>query len=494
MKLATAAFAALFAVVATPSPAPTPNVPVYSGKPAVRMALVSSPLGFDADGNARWLVMSEFFDARGRPTRILANSDFNWTSRDGYVQWQTRLRYGQPSAILTTTRDGPLAMSVQANAPKLGTLVAHTDTRMWSAPRVVASALGPHAIRIGWFPREHGIARVVRVDPRGHGRTLAVIAGPSSSYLDTSVLPGNRYRYILYRSDYPPTPIAPVAAMPPPQRTAIANIAGKGMWLFFTSDPLDPLYYKHLNPHAVVAQAVRAGLHYVELRLAYGAYWEVTAQAKSTIDAIVDGLAAHGIETIAWTVPRDTSFEDLRTSVRAAYYRTASGTAVAGLAPDIERGSDFMGDAPGGFEALWRYARSLREALGPHYLIVPTVEDPYLEHIDNREYPFRQIARYGNALQPMAYWRMMRRTPTTPAEVRAIIRASYEKLHLEAGRDIPISIGGQTDAEGPNGYPPAAEITASLNESKALGAIGECFFAWDGTQPNQWDALARYRW
>jgi len=494
MKLATTAFAALLAVVATPSPAPTPDVPVYSGKPAVRMALASRPLGFDADGNARWLVVSEFFDAHGRPTRILANSDFNWISRDGYVQWQTRLRYGQPSAILTTARDGPLAMSVQANMPKLGAHVAHADTRTWGAPRVVARALGPHAIRIGWFPRERRVARIVRVDPYGHGRTLAVIAGPSSTYLDTSVLPGDRYRYILYRADYPPVPLGPIATMPPPQRAAIANMAGKGMWLFFTSDPRDPLYYKHLNPQKVVAQAVRAGLHYVELRLAYGAYWEVTAQAKPTIDAIVDGLAAHGIKTIAWTVPRDTTFEDIRTSVRAAYYRTANGTVVAGLAPDIERGSDFMGDAPGGLGALWRYARALREALGPHYLIVPTVEDPYLEHIDNRQYPFRQIARYGNALQPMTYWRMMRRTPTTPAEVRGLIHASYNKLLREAGRDIPISIGGQTDAEGPNGYPPAAEITASLEESKAIGAIGECFFAWDGTQPFQWNALARYHW
>ncbi len=494
MNLATTAFVALLAVLAAPSPAPTPNVPVYSGNPAVRMALASRPLGFDADGNARWLVVSEFFDANGRPTRILANSDFNWTSRDGYVQWQTRLRYGQPSAILTTARDGPLAMNVQATMPKLGTLVARTDTRTWSAPRVVARALGPHAIRIGWFPQERGIARIVRVDPHGHGRTLAVIAGPSSSYLDTSVLPGRRYRYTLYRAGHPAVALGPIAAMPPPQRTTIANMAGKGMWLFFTSDPLDPLYYKHLNPQAIVAQAVQAGLHYVELRVAYGAYWEVSAQAKPTIDAIVDGLAAHGIKTIAWTVPRDDTFEDVSTSVRAAYYRTANGTAVAGLAPDIERGSDFMGDAPGGFAALWRYARSLREALGPHYLIVPTVEDPYLEHIDNTQYPFRQIARYGDALQPMAYWRMMRRTPTTPAEVRVLIHASYMRLLREAGRNIPINIGGQTDAEGPNGYPPAAEITASLEESKATGAIGESFFAWDGTQPFQWNALARYRW
>ncbi|MHB8146710.1 MAG: hypothetical protein ACYDGM_05520 [Vulcanimicrobiaceae bacterium] len=494
MKVAITAMAALLAVVSTPSPAPTPDIPVYSGNAAVRMALVSRPMGFDADGNARWLVVSRFFDAQGKPTRILANSDFEWTSRDGYVQWQTRLRYGQPAAVLRTTRDGPLTMVVHANIPNLGTELVHTDTRTWRGPRVVARALGSHAIQIGWFPQERHLARIVRVDSNGHGRTLAVIPGPSSSYRDTSVLPGRRYRYILYRAEYPAVKLGPIMAMPSPQRTAIANVAEKGMWLYFTSDPLDPLYYRHLDPQAVVAQAVRAGLHYVELRLAYGAYWEVSPQAKPTIDAIIDGLASHGIKTIAWTVPRETTFEDVRTSVRAAYYRTANGTPVAGLAPDIERGPDFMGDAPGRLDALWQYVRSLREALGPHYLIVPAVEDAYLEHLDNEQYPFRQIARYANVLQPMAYWRMMRRTPTTPDEVKVLLHASYEKLLREAGRTIPISIGGQTDAEGPNGYPPAAEITASLEESKALGAIGECFFAFDGTQPYQWNALSRYHW
>ena len=92
----------------------------------------------------------------------------------------------------------------------------------------------------------------------------------------------------------------------------------------------------------------------------------------------------------------------------------------------------------------------------------------------------------------MTYWRMMRRTPTTPAEVRGLIHASYNKLLREAGRDIPISIGGQTDAEGPNGYPPAAEITASLEESKAIGAIGDV--SSPGMHVVQWNALARYRW
>ncbi|MHB8305146.1 MAG: hypothetical protein ACYDEU_03895, partial [Vulcanimicrobiaceae bacterium] len=151
-------------------------------------------------------------------------------------------------------------------------------------------------------------------------------------------------------------------------------------------------------------------------------------------------------------------------------------------------------DDPHGLPALGTYMKRLREALGRKYLLVATVEDPYLEHLRSANYPYRTIARYSSVLQPMSYWRMMRRKPTTPAEVKILLRGSYDTLLRDAGRKIPISIGGQTTAEGRNGNPPADEITASLQISKELGAIGECFFDWDGTQPYQWDALANYRW
>jgi hypothetical protein len=348
-------------------------------------------------------------------------------------------------------------------------------------------------VQIGWFPQERKLARVVRLEGDGHGKTLSVIAGPSSNFRDTNVLPGRTYRYILYRSGYKAVSLR--AATPPaPPQTPIANVGGKGMWLYFTTNPLDPIYYKHLDPGAIVAQAVKAHLHYIELRTAYGAYWEITPEAKPTIDAIIDGLAAHGIGTVGWTVPRTTLYDDIGATVRSAYYRTAKGTPLTGVAIDVERGDEFLGDDPQGLDALWKYAQGVRQALGPNYLVAANVEDPYLEHLNNKKYPFPQIAKFVSVLQPMSYWRMMRRKPTTPAQVRVLLKGSYDRLRYLSHSSAPISIGGQTTAEGRNGYPPADEITASLQISKELGAIGEIFFAWDGTQPYQWDAIARYPW
>lgn len=477
-----------------PAPEPTKSAPVYFGQPAVRFGVEGRPLGVDPDGNARWLVVAKFFDARGKPTRIMANSDIDWRSADGYVQWQTRLRYGAPSAILASNHAGPMAMTVRVNVPKMGSARIATDSRTWGGPRVVTRALGPHLVQIGWFPQQRQYARLVRIDGTGRRTTVVSLAGPSSTYRDTGVEAGKHYRYVLYRAGYPPVALGPVTTLGIPPPTVLANASGKAMWLFFTTNPLDPIYYKRLDPRAIVAQAVRAGLNYVELRTAYGAYWEVTPEAKPTIDAIVDGLAAHRIGTIGWTVPRDTSYDDLQQSVRSAYYRTANGTPLTGLAVDVERGDEFMGGAPQGGAALWQYMRYVHAALGPKYLLIATVEDAYLEHLTQKQYPYEQIARYSSVLQPMAYWRMLRRKPTTPQQVREVLRASYARLIRVARRRMPISVGGQTQAEGRNGFPPAAEIAASLDASKAVGAIGECFFAWDGTQAYQWSALHDYRW
>ena len=482
------------ASVVSASPTPVPTGPVYVGNPAKRFALDATPLGIDPDGNARFLLVSKFFDASGAPTRILANSDVDWQSTDGYVQWQTRMRFGQPSAILATNERNRIAMRVHVRVPELGTQTVTTNVLRWGGPHVVARALGPHLVQIGWFPRERIGAHIDRIDGRGKRVRLVTIAGPSSTYRDATVEPAHAYRYIVARADAPSASVSPVKTPEELPASSVANASGKGMWFAFSLNPIDTDYYKRLDPQAIVAQAIHAGLHYVELRTAYGGFFEITPESKPTIDAIIDGLAENGIGTIAWTVPRDASFEDLSQSVRSASYKTEKGTHVTGIAVDIERGDEFMGGAPQGADALWQYVAYLREALGPRALLVSTVEDPYLGHLTQADYPYAQIARNSSVLQPMAYWRMMRRRPTTPENVRVLLRASYAKLAHVAGRKIPIGIGGQSEGEGPNGPPSAREITASLDASRAAGAIGEAFFAWDGTRADQWRALRAYRW
>jgi hypothetical protein len=478
-----------------PSPSVTPDIPVYAGKPATHFTVEQRIEGFDPDGKARLLLVAHFLDAQNQSTMILANSDLDWSADHGHVQWQNRMRYGSPAAVVLVDTDGPIVATIHANKPALGTVIARTDTRTWTEPRVVAEPLGPHMVQIGWFPRATTTVEITRIDGRGRSVVLATLPLGSSTYRDTSVLPAGHYRYVVTRG----ANVAKLPAVTVPgalAATPLSLVAGKGMWLYWSVNPLDDNYFAKLDPSAIVDQAVKAGLHYVELRTAYGAHWLITPEAKPTIDAIIDGLAAHGIVPMGWTVPREATFEDLTASMRTIDYRTASGTPLRGIALDLERGDDFMGADPNGLAALWMYEHYLREAVGPRYLIVATVEDPSMEHLDNTKYPFREIARDADVLQPMAYWRMMTRhtVALSPDIVRTMMERAYTTLLEQAGRTMPVSLGGQTTAEGPHGYPPGDEITASLDASKTAGAIGECFFDWDGTQPYQWEAIGNFAW
>jgi hypothetical protein len=75
-----------------------------------------------------------------------------------------------------------------------------------------------------------------------------------------------------------------------------------------------------------------------------------------------------------------------------------------------------------------------------------------------------------------------------------LMKKSVKMLLAASGRKLPVSIGGQTGAAGRLGFPPGDEIVASLQGAKAAGAIGVCYFDYNGTQPYQWDALGSFTW
>ncbi|MGZ3506682.1 MAG: hypothetical protein ACXVAW_19340, partial [Vulcanimicrobiaceae bacterium] len=161
----------------SPTPSSTPTGPVYFGNPAAHFTVDAQPMGFDPDGNAQWRLVAHYTDASGLPTRIMANGDVDWKASRGFVQWQTRMRYGQPAAIVRTNVDGPLTATIRSNVPSLGTVTLQTNPQTWPGPRVVAEALGPHLVQVGWFPQERKLVRVVRIDGNGVQRTVGVIAG-----------------------------------------------------------------------------------------------------------------------------------------------------------------------------------------------------------------------------------------------------------------------------------------------------------------------------
>jgi hypothetical protein len=474
---------------AAPAPRPAAGGALFEPAPPARMLVAGEPLGLSPDGLARWLVRVSFRDASGNPTTLVSGGDVAFTPSRGSAQWQTRARFDAPAAIVSTAAGGPLAVVVRANVGvPLAAVRAQTDTRRWRLPAIVAAALGPHEVRIGWFP-----SSLAPVTIRRGADVDTTVPAPSSSFSDASVRPGTRYEYAVSIPGRAPAVLA-VRVPPEPAHGALSAAGGKAMWLAFSPVAADPDSFARLDPEAVVAQAARAGIRALELRTTYGEFRELTPRVAPVIDALLDGAAAHGIAVVAWTVPRAPSFEDLAAEVEAARYRTARGHGFAALAVDLERGDYYLGDGPSGYAALGAYLAELRRALGPGYPLIATVEDPFLEHLSGVDYPYAAIAASADALQPMAYWRMLSRRAVTPAAVRAALRGSYAATRREAERAIPIDIGGQTSPEGPRGAPPPAEIAAAIDEARRLGAFGIAFYDWGGTNGAQFAALERARW
>jgi hypothetical protein len=446
------------------------------------------------DGLLRFLVRARFLDARGAPTTLLAGGDvaFDIVAGNASAQWQTRLRFGGPAAIVSFARAGASTLLVRAAVGVPLTRVRiRLDTRAWHGPHVVAEPLGPHAIQLGWFPENSDVgARIVRRSPN---HTNLDVRTTATSFRDATVEPGRTYRYEV--SLHARAPVVIFASTPAePSFDTIDRFGGKAMWLSFSPSLLDSNAYVHLDAGAIVARARASGIRAIELRVAYGPFSQITSEDRATVDALLDAAASNGIAVLAWTVPRSIAFEDLATDVRMARYRTSRGAYFAGLAVDLERGDDYLGSGAAGFAALGGYLGGLRTALGRRYPLVATVEDPFLEHLGGPDYPYRAIARDASVLQPMAYWRMLSKRAITPAAVRAALRGSYAATLREAGRNVPIDIGAQTAGDGPRGAPPAREIDAAIEESRRIGALGITFFDWSATNGAQWHAISRRAW
>ena len=479
--------------LASSAPAAQPTV-LWQTAPAASFALDVQPLGVDPDGDAQALVRVVLRDPNGAAVKLRRGADFDYFTTRGTAQWQTRLRYGGPAAIVSVRDDGPVTVRVVANQPKeLGTQRASFDTRAWRTPRTVAAAVGPHLARIGWFPQvRDGAVRVYRVDERGRRTLAAAVRAPSSSWDDDTVKPGRVARYAVVR---PHGASDDVHANVPPQlpESTMDVIRGKSAWLAFSADPLDDAAYTKLDVDGIVDTAVRAGLRSIELRLAYGAFDEVAPPAKATIDRLIDGLAAHHVAVIGWTVPRTIAFDDLARNAAVAAYRTPGGNGVSGLAVDVERGGEFMGDGPAGYAAMRDEIALVRRAVGPHVLLIATVEDPYFEHLDQSKFPYREIARDADVLQPMAYWRMLGPWDSV-SKVQTAVAGSVALVHRLAERDVPVDVGAQTGVLSKRGAPPGDELAAAIGASRRAGAIGVAFYDWSGTGPEQWDAIAKAAW
>jgi hypothetical protein len=416
----------------------------------------------------------------------------------------------EPSAIspdaATVTIGWPrqVVVTISSNDESLTKTMPAPDASA-EAFDAVAAAVGPHLVDVGWTPlsASTNVADYEVFRSSGEGERPALISTlPADRHFmrDTDVDPSSRYRYsvVAQTTDDSIQASAAVVQTPAALPVASANVlSGKGMFLYFSSLASDHRNFHRYDPDEVIAEAQRAGIHVIELRMARGACTMAqTDGAHAWLDRLMDAATAANIQLLAWTVPRRATTQDLAETIAAAEYTTAAGSGFAGLALDLETGDHYMGDGPVARDRMIQYIHDVRAAVGPQYLIVATVASPSMGNA-SKSYPYAQIARYADVLQPMEYWHYFDETvhhAYARGEVAQAAADAVAQTRRLAGRDIPVDVAGQTvDLEG-TGAPSGQEILWSLNASKSVGAIGETFFDWAGTQPDAWAAIQAFDW
>jgi hypothetical protein len=483
----------------TPGPVPAPN----------SFRVTSSRWHLTPDGTWTALMHGHFADADGADLPLV-HAQVNWSTSAGVAQGQVRWTYSDPAALITLVESRAVTVtakpvnpsnrivSVQLAAPPSGA----------ASFACVARAVGPRLVNVGWTPLNSAAGVVAfklyrRESHAEHGRLVASLTANAHAYHDDGVWPGRHYRYAVVALLAAGAPLHArsnavelTSDMPV---TSLDSISGKGMFLFFTPDAADPEQgYLAYDINSVIETAATAGIRNIELRLAYGSFFEASNPgARAWLDTFVDASAAAGIRLLAWEVPRRATTSDIAEAIAIARYRTPAGNGFSGLALDIENGDDYMGDGDAAKQEMVDYIHEVRQAVGHKYLVVATIISPRLTHWTNVQYPYARIAPYASVLQPMEYWHYFYATSHHVYSENGVTSAIAGAVALTkqlAGRDIPVNVAGQSDDLGGTGVPTPDEIGWSLAAAKHAGAIGEMFFDWAGTPPDRWPAIGAFPW
>jgi hypothetical protein len=266
----------------------------------------------------------------------------------------------------------------------------------------------------------------------------------------------------------------PAVEPPAPWKSAVGAVTGKGMWIWEWS------LTDGGSAGAIVTQAVADGLHQVWVRVAdsqqgfYGA---------PLLDALVPVAHAQGLAVIAWGFPY--LFDpvgDAKWTAQVLTWRGPGAQQVDGYSADIEEpteGVDLTSQRVG------VYLENVRRDAG-NRLVVATVYPPLDAYWSTGEYPYTTIARYVDAFAPMIYWGCS--DPGTDAQLDVARLSSLR----------PVAILGQAynmaAERGRATSPSGAEITEFLDAGRKAGAIGASFWVWQSATPEEWAALAAYRW
>jgi hypothetical protein len=277
-------------------------------------------------------------------------------------------------------------------------------------------------------------------------------------------------------------PPAPAPAAPAP----VAAFRGVGTWV----DIFDDAAWK--NPETTVAKLRAEGVNTLYLQTTSYRFPGPIRYPEAT-SRFLDAAHANGMKVVAWYVPDFHKLaRDLRWSLDAARFRSATGQRFDALGMDIE--VTRVRDHADRSRRLVRLSRALRNNLGPGYPLGAIIPSVLVKTASGGEiaagywsnFPYRGIAPYYDAFLPMAYWTY--RT-NSQAGTRGFISRSIDLIRQRSGRpNVPIHvIGGIADLSGP------AELRGFAEAIRQGRVAGASFYDAATSGPEEWAVLRALR-
>ena len=269
---------------------------------------------------------------------------------------------------------------------------------------------------------------------------------------------------------------APAPAPAPAKSPAGRYIPrGTGMWMYQWGET------EGGDARRIVHRAKITGLTYLYVR---------TGTRKGGFDAgpqlreLLPATKGTGIQVIAWDFPQlKNPVADARRLAAAAKFRVPGAPRIMAVAPDIETGAE--GTKLSG-PSVDLYMKTLRRILPSDVSIIGVVPWPSEKRLGR--YPFAEVAKYSDAVAPMAYW--INRDPSTVVAQSVMRLKKYRKPVLPIGQAYDPRIDVPTLRWGP---PSRAQMDAFFRTAEKMGAPSVSLWVWQFASPDQWRALQSAR-
>lgn len=254
---------------------------------------------------------------------------------------------------------------------------------------------------------------------------------------------------------------------------------GLGTWVDIYDDP------QLAVPERTVARIARRGVRTIFLETA-NFRQRADLVRPDRLSRFLDAAHARGIAVVAWYLPGfRAGGRDLRRSLAAIRFRSATGEAFDGFALDIEDGA--VKPVARRNRRLLDLSERLRAAVGPDHAlgaIIPNPRGMELRRGYWRAFPYAELAALYDVFVPMVYSTYR---GDGPAVVRRDVTRSMRILRSATGRpDQPVHlIGGLGDRMSP------AESRAFARSVARLRPIGWSLYDFSVTSRAAWAALRR---